>query len=289
MKLRNASWTLTLPVLALLISIASVSASGVGIQPNRIDTIVPYGETKSIEIAVTNPGDDPMQVDVSLMGLEMAEDGSLLWLGNDGTDAAGNVYPYSNISPHVTFEPASFTIEPHSEVALLVQVRAPDTYQEEGMAGCVGALWFDVTSASADSDEASPFNTVFRLVAFVLVKFDGGQQRIAKLASLPIYQDDQMDLHLPFLLSNLGNVHISLTGQVVIREAGSGEIVDSVGFSEGTALPQRPREYQGLWMKSALRQGEFIVEFIATYDTSGPELTDSIWITIDKNLVVHRN
>ncbi|MEE8594031.1 MAG: hypothetical protein V3T03_07890, partial [Candidatus Bipolaricaulota bacterium] len=110
MKARKASWALTLPLLALLISSAGFCAFGIGIHPNRIDTIVSYGETEIIEIVVTNPGDALLQVDISLMGLEMAQDGSLLWLGNDGTDAAGNIYPYSNISPHVTFEPASFTV-----------------------------------------------------------------------------------------------------------------------------------------------------------------------------------
>lgn len=280
MKARKESWALTLPLLILLISSSSLRAVGIGIQPNRIDTIIPYGETETIQVTVTNPGDDPLHVDVSLMGLEMAKDGSLLWLGSDGTDATGNIYPYANIRPHVTFEPAAFTVAPHSEATLLARVRAPDTYQEEDMAGCVGALWFDIVDASADSDGASPFNTVFRLIAFVLIQFEGGQRRAAELTSLPLYQDEQMDLHLPFLFSNQGNAHVSLTGQVVIREVESGEIVDSVGFSEGTALPQRPREYQAVWRSSSLRQGKFVAEFTVTYDTNAPDLTVAIPIEV---------
>ncbi|MCK5247349.1 hypothetical protein KAR02_10645, partial [Candidatus Bipolaricaulota bacterium] len=97
MRVRKASWAMALLLLVLSISIISICAFGVGIQPNRIDTIIPYGEMESIEITVTNPGDASVHVEVSLAGLEMARDGSLFWLGNDGTDGDGNVYPYSNI------------------------------------------------------------------------------------------------------------------------------------------------------------------------------------------------
>jgi hypothetical protein len=280
-KARKASWTLTLPLLVLLVSGSSLRALGIGIRPNRIDTTIPYGETKTIHVTVTNSGDDPLVIDVSLMGLEMAKDGTLIWLGNDGTDAAGNIYPYANISPYVTFEPAAFTVDPHSEATLLVRVRAPDAHQEEDMAGCVGALGFDVVNASADSDGTSPFNTVLRLITFVLIRFEGGQHHAAELASLSVYQDEQMDIHLPFLFSNQGNAHVSLTGQVAIREVESGNIVDALGFSEGTALPQRPREYHAIWRSASLRQGRFIAEFTVTYDTNAPDLTTAIPIEVD--------
>ncbi|MFC2099548.1 hypothetical protein ACFLSF_01795 [Candidatus Bipolaricaulota bacterium] len=286
MKARRESWALTLALLVLVILSCSLRAFGIGIQPSRIDAIIPYGETETIQVTLTNPGDAPLHVDVSLVGLEMAKDGSLLWLGNDGTDATGNIYAYADISPHVSFEPATFTVDPHSETTLLAQVRAPDVYEEEDMAGCVGALWFDIVDASADSSGASPFNTVFRLIAFVLIQFEGGQRRAAELTSLPVYQDEQMNLHLPFLFSNQGNAHVSLTGQVVIREAESGEIVDAVGFSEGTALPQRPREYQAVWKSSSLRQGKFVAEFTVTYDTNAPDLTVAVPFEVDEGLLV---
>jgi len=281
MKARRASWIHTLSLLVLLISSVGFCAFGIGIYPNRIDTIIPYGETEIIQVAMTNPGDDPLQIDVSLVGLEMAQDGTLLWLGNDGTDAAGNVYSYADISPHVTFETSTFIIPPHSEDTLYVHVLAPDAYHEAEMAGCIGALWFDVVNASADSEGTSPFNTVFRLITFVLIQFGGGQHPKAELASLPIYQDAQMDIHLPFLFSNQGNVHVSPTGHVVIRDAVSGEIIDTLGFTEGTALPQKPREYEAIWRSASLRQGRFIVEFTVTYGTDIADQTVSIPIEVD--------
>jgi len=286
MKARKASWTRTLPLLILLISSASFCVFGIGIQPNRIDTIIPYGETEIIEVTVTNPGDDPLQVDVSLMGLEMTQSGELLWLGNDGRDAAGNFYPYANISPHVTIEPTVFTVESHEETTIHVQVRTPAAYQEEEMAGRIGALWFDVVNATADSEGSSPFNTVFRLITFVLIRFDGGQHRAAELTTLPVYQDKESDIHLPVLFSNQGNVHVSPSGQVVIRNAESGEIVDVIGLAEGTALPQRPREYEAVWRSSSQRQGRFIAEFSVTYDSAVPDLTASVVITVDAEGVV---
>jgi len=281
MKARKASWTRNLPLLILLISSASFCVFGIGIQPNRIDTIIPYGETDIIEVTVTNPGDDPLQVDVSLMGLEMTQSGEILWLGNDGRDAAGNFYPYANISPHVTIEPTVFTVEPHEETTIHVQVRTPGSRQEEAMAGCVGALWFDVVNAAADSEGSSPFNTVFRLITFVLIQFDGGQHRAAELTTLPVYQDNELDIHFPVLFSNQGNVHVSPSGQVVIRKAESGEIVDVIGLTEGTALPQRPREYEAVWRSSSQRQGRFIAEFSMTYGSDSPDLTASVLITVD--------
>ncbi|MCK5248157.1 hypothetical protein KAR02_14730, partial [Candidatus Bipolaricaulota bacterium] len=193
---------------------------------------------------------------------------------------------YANISPYVAVEPNSFTVEPHSEVAILVQVRTPDVYQEEEMAGCVGALWFDVVNAAADSEGSSPFNTVFRLITFVLIRFDGGQHRAAELTTLPVYQDKELNIHFPVLFSNQGNVHVSPSGQVIIREAESGEIVDVLGLSEGTALPQRPREYQAIWSSSSLRQGRFIAEFSVTYGSDSPDLTASVLIVVDDGELV---
>jgi len=281
MKARRAAWILTLLLLVLLISTVGFCAFGIGIHPNRIDTVIPYGETEIIQVVMTNPGDDPLQIDVSLMGLEMAQDGALLWLDNDGADAAGSVYSYANISPHVTFDPSTFIIAPHSEDTLYVHVRAPDAHHEAELAGCIGALWFDVVNASANAEGTSPFNTVFRLITFVLIQFDGGQHPRAELASLPAYQSEQMDIHLPFLFSNQGNVHLSPTGHVVIRDALSGEIVDALGLAEGTALPQRPRKYEAIWRSASLRQGRFIVEFTVTYGTDTADLTVSIPIEVD--------
>lgn len=285
-KARKVSWMLSLPLLVLLISSSSFPAWGVGIRPNRIDASVPYGETEIIEVTVTNPGDDPLQVDVSLNGLDMTQNGVLLWLGNDGRDADGNFYLYANIGYYVAFEPATFTVEPQSEATFLVQIRTPDAYSEEEMAGCVGALWFDVVNASANSAGTSPFNAVFRLVTFVLIQFDGGQYRAAEMTSLPVHQDEEMDIHFRVLFSNQGNVHVSPTGQVVIREAESGEIVDVLGLSEGTALPKRPRKYAAIWRSSSQRQGRFIAEFSVTYDSDALDLTASVLITVDAEGVV---
>ena len=286
MKARRDPRALALPLFALLIASVGFCTIGIGIQPNRIDVVVPYGETEVVQVTVTNPGDDVLQVDTTLVGLHMNQTGALLWLENNGSDAAGNIYPYANISPYVTVAPKSFTIEPHSEVTILVQVRAPDAYQRGEMAGCVGALWFDVVNSTANSKGSSFFNNVFRLISFVLVQFDGGQLRTAALRPLPAYQDEKMDIHLPVLFSNQGNVHVAPTGQVVIREAETGEVVDVLGFSGGTALPQCPREYQAIWKSSSIRQGRFIAETTVTYDADGPDLTASIFITVDQGRLV---
>lgn len=286
MKARRDPWALTMPLFVLLISFVPFCVLGIGIQPNRIDVIVPYGETEVVQVTVTNPGDDALQVDTTLVGLHMNQTGTLLWLENNGSDAAGNTYPYANISPYVTVAPKSFTIEPHSEVVVLVQVRAPDAYHEEEMAGCVGALWFDVVNATANSEGSSLFKNVFRLISFVLVQFDGGQLRTAALTPLSAYQDEKMDIHLPVLFSNQGNVHVAPIGQIVIREAETGEIVDVLGLSEGTALPQCPREYEAIWKTPPLDQGRFIVETTVTYGADEPDLTSSIFITMDRGKLV---
>jgi len=263
MKARRHPWALALLLFALLISSVGFCTLGIGIEPNRIDVSVPYGETEVVQVTVTNPGNDFLR-----------------------SDAAGNTYPYANISPYVTVVPKSFTIEPHSEVVVLVQVRAPDAYHEGEMAGCVGALWFDVVNSTANSEGSSLFNNVFRLISFVLVQFDGGQLRTAALTPLPTYQDEKMDIHLPVLFSNQGNVHVAPTGQVVIREAETGEIVDVLGLSGGTALPQCPREYQATWRSSSLGQGRFIAETTVAYDTDAPDLSASIFITVDQGRLV---
>lgn len=286
MKARRDPWTLALPLFALFVLSVGFCALGIGIQPNRIDVVVPYGETEVVQVIVTNPGDDALQVDTTLVGLNMDQTGALLWIESNGSDAAGNIYPYANISPYITVAPSSFSIEPHSEIAILVQVRAPDAYHEGEMAGCVGALWCDVVNTAANSEGASFFNNVFRLISFVLVQFDGGRLRTAALAPLPAYQDEKMDIHLPVLFSNQGNVHVVPTGQVIIREVETGEIVDVLGLSGGTALPECPREYQAIWRNPSLRQGRFVAETTVTYDADRPDLTASILITLDKGQLV---
>ncbi|MGB2984168.1 MAG: hypothetical protein WBC63_09995 [Candidatus Bipolaricaulia bacterium] len=236
---------------------------GIGIRPHRVDVVVSQGTAEVIEITLTNSAEETKSVDVSLVGVRSLQDGSLVWLSEDGTDGAGQLYPYASIGNHVMIEPSSFTMAPGSEHTLRLRVQAPEALEPGGMAGRVGALWLDVRDEREDD---ALFDSVIRFVAFVLIEFDGGQRRAADLTVLKACQEDSGDLSLPILLSNTGNTHLSPTGLATIRDSATGEIVEQIALSEGTLLPGCPREYTAVWKAASVRDGRFDVEFVLSCD-----------------------
>lgn len=228
----------------------------IGISPHRVDAEVSVGGTRTVELTLTNRGTCYQSIDVSLVGISMGWTGEIRWLGSDGKDASGEGYAYAEIGPYVTVEPESFTIPPEHEVSVRVRIRAPDVIPAGAMAGRVGALWFDVTP---QDDSAAALGSVIRVVTYVLIQF-GDPKPLVELSTLPLIQDGNGDIRFRVSVANTGTVHFSPEGQVTLREAGTGDRIDVIQLSSGTALPDCPREYSAAWSVPSDLSGSYTAE-----------------------------
>ena len=228
----------------------------IGISPHRVDASVSVGGTRTVELTLTNRGTYGQSVYVAVVGLSMGPTGEIRWLGSDGKDASGEGYCYAEIGPYVTVEPESFTIPPESDVTVLLRIRAPDAIPEGAMAGRVGALWFDITP---QDDRATALGSIVRVATFLLIQF-GNPQPAAEMSALPPIQEMNGDIRLGVLVANTGIVHFSPVGQVTLREADTGDPIDVIQLSDGTALPECPREYTAAWSIPSDLSGSYSAE-----------------------------
>lgn len=151
------------------------------------------------------------------------------------------------------------------------------------MAGRVGALWFDVADRG---DDGALFDSVVRFITFLLLRLDDDRQAAAELSALAPRQDASGGVVLPVLLTNTGNVHLTPTGRVAIRDARSGRLVDELYLVEGTSLPQCPRSYAAVWVGDRVEDGEYDAEFAVAFGGMLPEQSVRIRFSVKDGLLL---
>jgi hypothetical protein len=258
-------------------------AFAIGISPHRVDAYVSVGDTRTVELTLTNRGTYHQSVRVTLVGLSVDPTGGIRWLGNDGEDASGEGYAYAEIGPYVTLERESFTIPPEFDVSVLLRIRAPEAIPTGAMAGRVGALWFDITP---QDDMGAALGSVVRVVAYVLVRF-GDPQPTAEMSTLPVIQDANGDIRFGVLVANTGTVHFSPVGQVTLRDADTRDPVDVIQLSGGTALPGCPREYSAAWSVPSDLSGSYRAEISLSYAIEHPPQEFSIPFNLHEGRLIN--
>ena len=255
----------------------------VGISPHRVDANVSVGGIRTVELTLTNLGTYHQSVRVTLVGLSMASTGEVRWLGSDGKDASGEGYHYAEIGSCVSIKPDSFTIPPESQVPVFVHIEAPDEIPTGAMAGRVGALWFDITP---QDDSATALGSIVRVVTYVLVQF-GDPQLGVEMSTLPLTQDVNGDIRFRVLVANTGTVHFSPVGQVTLREADTGDPIDVIQLSGGTALPECPREYGATWSIPSDLSGSYSAEISVSCAIEQPPQAFSISFNLHEGRLIN--
>lgn len=273
LRVRRVSLGLLTSLAAALAAIPSLCALGIGLSQHRVDVAVSLGETRTVSIIVSNPGDAEKHVAVSLAGLRTTLRGDPVWLDSDGSDGNGTRYEYADIGSAVSVSPTDVNVPPHGSVEVCVHIAAPAVLEESGLAGRVGAIWFDVSDV-VPSDGSFFFDNVFRVVAFVLVQFDGMQVPAAEAPALQVRSTSGRDVVFAACFRNIGNVHVAPMGRVVIRDKEDGHTVQVLALDYGTSLPGVPREYVASLSTASLPDGTYSVQ--AEFDLgTGPSLLSS--------------
>jgi len=253
---------------AILLSLFVVETAypWLGVSPYRIEVDLSFGATTERTIIVTNLSDEPKLVKPSVRGLRLNSAGNLVWLSPDGENAKGIVYEYGAVGGLVEVEPAKVTLPAGSSTEFTVRIAAPEKYIEGAAAGRVGALLFTASPVGEGSQESILFQSNFRVVAFLLIRFNEHQQREVILQRTEIQQGRTSGLRFVVVLENTGNVHLYPRGQIVVRDSVSGQTVAELAISEGTLLPECERAYTAEWDRGSDLPGTYEATYSITYE-----------------------
>jgi len=237
--------TTTAILIALLV--VEVAYPWLGVSSYRIEVDLSFGATTERTIVVTNVSDSSKLVEPSVCGLRLRPAGDLVWLSPNGKDARGNVYEYGAVSALLEINPAEVTLPAGSSAEFTVRIIAPGKYTEGAPAGRAGALLFTASPVGVAGQESPLFESSFRVVTFLLVRFNEHQQLEVHLRETEIQQRSTDELRFSARMENTGNVHLSPQGQILLRDMLTGEVVAELGLSEGTLLPECERIYYCDW------------------------------------------
>ena len=237
--------TTTAILIALLV--VEVAYPWLGVSSYRIEVDLSFGATTERTIVVTNVSDSSKLVEPSVCGLRLRPAGDLVWLSPNGKDARGNVYEYGAVSALLEINPAEVTLPAGSSAEFTVRIIAPGKYTEGAPAGRAGALLFTASPVGVAGQESPLFESSFRVVTFLLVRFNEHQQSEVHLRETEIQQRLTGELRFSALMENSGNVHLYPQGQILLRDMLTGEVVAELGLSEGTLLPECERIYYCDW------------------------------------------
>lgn len=237
--------TTTAILIALLV--VEVAYPWLAVFPHRIELDLPFGATTKRTIAVINLSDSSKLVEPSVCGLRLRPSGDLVWLSPDGKDARGNIYEYGAVSALLEINPAEVTLPAGSSAEFTVRILAPGKYTEGAPAGRVGALLFTASQIGVAEQESPLFESSFRVVTFLLIRFNEHQQSEVHLRETDIQQRLMDGLRFSARMENTGNVHLYPQGQILLRDMLTGEVVAELGLSEGTLLPECERTYYSDW------------------------------------------
>lgn len=232
-------------LIALLV--VEVAYPWLAVSPYRIEVDLPFGATAERTIVVINLSDSSKLVEPSVRGFRLRPSGDLVWLSPDGKDARGNIYEYGAISALLEINPAEVTLPAGSSAEFTVRILAPGKHTEGAPAGRVGALLFTASPMGVAGQESPLFESSFRVVTFLLIRFNEHQQSEVHLRETDIQQRLMGGLRFSARLENTGNVHLCPQGQILVRDMLTGQVVAELGLSEGTLLPECERVYYCDW------------------------------------------
>ncbi len=214
---------LALSVLSLAVFATPVLAATVRIDNARIRLALKPGETKSDQIRVENPTDQPAGVRV------YAED----WAYKDIGDGDKDFYPAGTLerssSRWITVNPQEVTIPPYGQTVVNYSLTVPSGNDKKGTYTTV--LFFETVIGQATDSEGANVLVSGRVGSLIYVDIAGTVQRVGKF--------DKIDIKAPsgakpaefnITVTNAGNGPLSVEGEYLIMNAeglvkGRGETV----------------------------------------------------------------
>jgi len=234
------------PIILITIFDLALSQISITVAPPLVDTSIPAGGLRSFKLVVSNLGNSAVDIQGYACDLKLNPDGTPLVL-EPGVSA------YS-CARWIELTEDKFTLDVGSKKAIGATVKVPR--------GERGGRYAVILFESLSSGRRQRGNVILgaRLGTIVMVSIPWTLKKEAKILQIKVEEATNAPTEsrqgkisikpVNFIVSlkNMGNVHISAKGSVVIKN-GKGRIIDRIPLEAGTGtvLPDGLRDFQGTW------------------------------------------
>ena len=245
--------------------------------PGKVDLSMQPGETKVIEMTVTNRTAERRRFNLSIEDAEGSTDVNtpIVLLGEDRG-------PYS-IKDYIHIPHTSFELNPSERARIPVTIRIPADAEPGGRYGsvlvdtvAVNALISDTAGTAPQSAIVARIGTLFFLTIPGDVEREGALRDFTTVPPKRFYQGGPVTLGI--LFENTGSIHLAPYGEVRIRNI-SGKEVGNMELDPWFVLPESLRLREVTWERDLLMGRYTATVYInRSYDDVIDEMSYSFWV-----------
>ena len=228
------AWFAKIALLSVCISCNALAAAQFDfvVSPPVVKLKLQPGSTESVTITLINRDDRKLLLKIEKSALAMDIDGR----AEEGTNDENDYSCAGWLSTSMAF----VEIPPGESVRVPVHIKVPF--------GVHGGRYGIVLFRSVDEGASkSDLRISGRMGSIFMIELFGRKERVAGIDAFRIQRGDS-GIQFLALIRNEGNVHLTATGSVIIRNSES-KIIDRVQLDTGTGtiLPEHRRQFRGTW------------------------------------------
>ncbi|MFT5208232.1 MAG: hypothetical protein ACI9CF_002001 [Candidatus Omnitrophota bacterium] len=267
---RRITLILSLLLLVNVFVVNEALAISIRISEPRVELQIAKGASETIEINITNPTEDALELKV------YAED----WVYLDKGDGDKDFLPAGTLSDSasgwLSFNPTNFVIEAFAEEVVFLKVSVPADFEGEGTYKSV--LFFETSLGTTENAEGALVRVAGRIGSLVYVGLEGTVRRTAQVESIDIRPGKGAKptvIEMDF--TNTGNSVIVLDGEFIV--------FNQEGLVKGRGVITKAYTQQGMTVTSVTewptRLSSGTYDFVFTLDLGhGESLVEERQITI---------
>ena len=293
---RNKTWLrlacllmALVPALALVGNVgAATGGNGLRVSPVRTDLTIKPGETKTVNVSVTNVTSQPATLQAVVNDFVGNPDES----GNPAIILNPNEYAPNRSLKRFIGPINSFSLNPGQQKTVPVVIKVPGN---AAGGGYFGAVRFGPASGNSNSNQT--VNLAGSVGSLLLVKVPGDIKEQLSIASFDVRRGDSpssfftsnKDLTAAVRFRNLGNIQEAPFGKILLKNR-SGKIISTYEVNNvnppGNVLPDSVRKFPIPLNKKIGGFGQYKLEGNFGYGSSGQLLSASTTFYIIPTTVI---
>lgn len=245
--------------------------------PGKIDLTVSPGETKVVEMLVTNRTGEQRQFNLTVEDTEGSQDAtkSIVLLGDDRG-------PYS-IKDFISVPYKSFILEHNQRARIPVTITLPANAEPGGLYGSVLVNTLAVKAKAGDTSGTAPQSAIIaRIGTLFFVTVPGAVEKVGQLSHFGTVPEKSFfqggPINFGLLFENTGSMHLAPYGELRITNA-FGEEVGYVELDPWFVFPKSIRLREVTWNRDFLFGYYKATAYVnRSYDDTIDTLSFSFWV-----------
>ncbi len=245
--------------------------------PGRSEVELAPGESKTIEISVTNRISDDRLFEFVVEDITGTQDGSSLVAVQDG-----EVSPYSVVD-YISFPQNSISLELGERARIPVTISVPADAEPGGYYGSIFVTTLRKGVAVTDAAPQPTSPIIARIGSLIFLTVKGDVERSGQTLGVDIVDNGKLwleegPINLGITYENTGSVHLNPYGEISITNM-LGEEVGFVELEPWFVLPKAIRNREVTWDREFLF-GRYTIEVRVNrgYDNIVDTVSTSFWV-----------